>query len=133
MLCLTVDLAWFLGDREVAAYSDLFVGLPGVSPEHPVYLVCLFVETAIMLSLRQELGFQPIGLTEAVARVRESGFDAAGSLIMLGSLAPILAQDEAALELFAEVLAECREHGRMAWYSPALGAVAPGSRRTSAG
>jgi hypothetical protein len=47
---------------------------------------------------------------------------------MLGSLAPILAQDEAAPELFAEVLAEvlaeCRERGRMAWYGPALGAVA---------
>jgi DNA-binding CsgD family transcriptional regulator len=124
VLCLTVDLAWFLGDREVTAYSDLFVSLPGVSPEHPVYLVCLFVESAIMLSLRQELGFAPIRLDEAVARVRESGFDAAGPLIMLGSLAPILAQDEAALELFAEVLAECRERGRMAWYSPALGAVA---------
>jgi DNA-binding CsgD family transcriptional regulator len=28
------------------------------------------------------------------------------------------------LELFATVLAECREHGRMAWCSPALGALA---------
>ena len=124
VLCLTVDLAWFLGDREVGAYSDLFVNLPGVSPEHPVFQICLFVESAIMLSLRRELGFRPIRLDEAVARLRESGFDAAGPLIMLGSLAPILAQDEAALELFAEVLAECRERGRMAWYSPSLGALA---------
>jgi hypothetical protein len=36
-------------------------------------------------------------------------------LITFGALAPILAQDEAALGLFAEVLADCREHGRMAW------------------
>ena len=35
-----------------------------------------------------------------------------------------MAQDEAALELFATLLAECREHGRMAWYSASLGALA---------
>jgi DNA-binding CsgD family transcriptional regulator len=124
LLCLTVDLAWFLGDREVTAYSGLFMSLPGVSPDHPVYLVCLFVETAIMLSLRQDLGFKPADLSEVITRVRESGLYAAGPLITLGSLAPIMAQDEAALELFATLLAECREHGRMAWYSASLGALA---------
>ena len=124
LLCLTVDLAWFLGDREVAAYSELFMNLDGVSPEHPVYLVCVFVESAIMLSLRQAISFEPVQLAEAVSRTRGAGFDSPGPLISLGSLAPILAQDEAALELFAGMLAECREHGRMAWYSPALGAVA---------
>lgn len=123
-LCLTVDLAWFLGDREIAAYSDLFMSLSGVSPDHPVYLVCVFVESAIMLSLRKDLGFAPVPLDAVVARVRESGFDGIGPLLMLGALAPILAQDEAALEVFATVLADCREHSRMAWYSPALGGVA---------
>ncbi|HET9167882.1 MAG TPA: AAA family ATPase [Actinospica sp.] len=124
LLCLTVDLAWYLGDREVTAYSDLFMRLDGVSPDHPVYLVCLFVETAIMVSLRRPTEFTHIHLDEVITRVRESGFDAAGSLLTLGALAPILAQDEAALELFATVLADCREHGRMAWCSPALGALA---------
>ncbi|MBR7830822.1 AAA family ATPase [Actinospica sp. MGRD01-02] len=124
LLCLTVDLAWFLGDREVSAYSDLFTSLSGVSPEHPVYLVCLYVETAIMLSLRSDLGFRPADLAVVIDRVRSSGLYAAGPVITLGSLAPIMAQDEAALELFATLLAECREHGRMAWYSASLGALA---------
>ena len=124
LLCLTVDLAWFLGDREISAYSELFLTLDGVSPDHPVYLVCLFVESAIMLSLRRELGFVPIRLDEVAARTRGAGFTGPGPLLMLGTLAPILAQDEEALEHFAAVLAECREHGRIAWYSPSLGALA---------
>ena len=124
LLCRTVDLAWFLGDREVTAYSELFVRLDGVPPEDVAYAVCMFAESVIMLSLRQELGFLPLQLDEVVERVRDFGFDSPAAFITLGALAPILAQDEAALGLFTEVLAECREHGRMAWYSPSLGAVA---------
>ena len=124
LLCQTVDVAWYLGDREVAAYGELVMSLDGIPPQDPSYAVGLFVEAAILLSLRQELGFVPPHLTEAVAKVAESGLDAPPTLITLGTLAPILVQDEEALELFAAVLADCREHGRLGWYSPSLGALA---------
>ena len=124
LLCRTLDLAWFLGDREVAAYSELFMRLDGVPPDDPAYIVCAFAESAIMLSLRQDLTFTPYRLEDAAAKAREEGIGDPAAFIMLGALAPILAQDEAALELAAEVLAECREHGRIAWHSPALGALA---------
>ncbi|HTJ66654.1 MAG TPA: AAA family ATPase [Actinospica sp.] len=124
LLCRTVDLAWFLGDREIAAYSDLFMQLDGVQPDDVAYAVCLFAETAIMLSLRQDLHFMPLQLDDVVAKARGVGFDNPAGYLTLGALAPIMAQDEAALELFATVLTECREHGRMAWCSPALGALA---------
>jgi DNA-binding CsgD family transcriptional regulator len=124
LLCQTVDLAWYLGDREVSAYSALFMSLDGIPPEDPSYVVGLYVESAIMVSLRQELTFVPPHLREAVARARAAGADAPQTLITLGTLAPILAQDEEALELFVAVLADSRAHGRLAWCSPALGAVA---------
>jgi DNA-binding CsgD family transcriptional regulator len=124
LLCRTVDLAWFLGDREVAAYSDLFMQLDGVPPEDIAYAVCVFAESAIMLSLRRDLGFMPLQLDDVVAKARSVGFNNPAGYLTLGALAPILAQDEAALELFAAMLADCREHGRMAWCSPALGALA---------
>jgi DNA-binding CsgD family transcriptional regulator len=124
LLCQTVDIAWFLGDREVSAYSDLFMTFTDIPPDDPAYAIGLYVESAILLSLREELGFLPYHLREAVAKARGAGVEDPGTLLTLGTLAPILAQDEEALELFAGVLADCREHGRMAWYSPSLGALA---------
>jgi DNA-binding CsgD family transcriptional regulator len=124
LLCQTVDIAWFLGDREVSSYSGLFMTFDTIPREDPAYAVGLFVESAILLSLRQELTFLPYRLREAVAKARSVGVDAPATLITLGTLAPILAQEEEALELFVGVLAGCRAHGRMAWYSPSLGALA---------
>lgn len=124
LLSQSVDVAWYLGDREVAAYSELFMSLDSISPRDPVYAVSLYVESAILLSLRRELGFVPPRLGEAVAEARGAGVDAPPSLITFGTLAAILGQDEEALELFATILSGCREHGRLAWYSPSLGALA---------
>lgn len=124
LLCRTVDLAWFLGDREVSAYSALFMSFDTIPKEDPAYAVGLYVETAILLSLREEISHLPVRLHEAAAQARSVGADDPGTLITLGTLAPILAQDEEALELFVAVLADCREHGRMAWLSPSLGALA---------
>jgi DNA-binding NarL/FixJ family response regulator len=123
LLCQTVDVAWYLGDREVEAYSELFVSFQDLPPEDPAYTVGLYVESALLLSLREQLNFLPYRLSDAVARAREAGAGTAPALLTLGSLAPILAQDEEALELFAGVLADAREHGRIAWLSPALGAL----------
>ena len=124
VLCQSIGLAWFLGDREVTAYSELFVSLDGVSPDDPAYVVSVYAESAIMLSLRQELGYAPYQLEQVVAKAREAEIDGPGPLIVFGSLAPLLAQDEAALDLFAEVLATCRKRGLLAWYSPSLGGLA---------
>jgi DNA-binding CsgD family transcriptional regulator len=124
LLCQTVDIAWFLGDREVSAYSELFTTFTDIPQDDPAYAIGLYVESAILLSLRQELGFLPYHLREAVAKARGAGVADPGTLLTLGTLAPILAQDEEALELFVGILADCREHGRMAWYSPSLGALA---------
>ena len=124
LLCQTVDIAWFLGDREVSAYSSLFLTFDTIPQDDPAYAVSLYVETAIMLSLRQEVSHLPVRLGDAVAKARSAGADDPGTLITLGTLAPILAQDEEALELFVGVLADCRERGRLAWYSPSLGALA---------
>lgn len=124
LLCQTVDIAWFLGDREVEAYSKLFMTFDEIPPEDPAYVVGLYVESAILLSLRQDLSFLPYKLGEAVAMARSVGADDPGTLLTLGTLAPILAQDEAALELAVSVNADCREHARVAWYSPSLGVLA---------
>jgi DNA-binding CsgD family transcriptional regulator len=124
LLCRTVDLAWFLGDREVSAYSGLFMSFDTIPKDDPAYAVGLYVETAILLSLREEISHLPVRLRDAAAKARSVGADDPGTLITLGTLAPILAQDEEALELFVAVLADCREHGRMAWLSPSLGALA---------
>lgn len=123
LLCQTVDLAWFLGDREVSDYADLFMTLD-VPNTDPVYAVGLYIESAIFLSLRRELGFTTLNLADATQKAKEAGFSGPGPLITGGTLAPILGQDEEALALFAQILADCREHGRMAWVSPALGGLA---------
>lgn len=123
LLCQTVDIAWYLGDREVESYSQLFMSFTDLSPEDPAYTVGLFVESALLLSLREQLNFLPYRLTDAVAKARDAGADSTPALLTMGALAPILAQDEEALELFAHVLADAREHGRIAWVSPALGAL----------
>ncbi|WP_034264195.1 helix-turn-helix transcriptional regulator [Actinospica robiniae] len=123
LLCQTVDIAWYLGDREVESYSQLFMSFTDLSPEDPAYTVGLFVESALLLSLREQLNFLPFRLADAVAKARDAGADSTPALLTMGALAPILAQDEEALELFARVLTDSREHGRIAWVSPALGAL----------
>ena len=123
LLCQTVDVAWYLGDREVESYTSLFLTFTGLPTDDPAYTVGLFVESALMLTLRAQLDFLPYHLSDAVAMTRTAGVDQAPILLTLGALAPILGQDEEALELFAGVLAQAREHARIAWVSPALGAL----------
>ncbi|MBR7837678.1 helix-turn-helix domain-containing protein [Actinospica durhamensis] len=123
LLCQTVDVAWYLGDREVESYSALFMTFSALPAEDPARTVGLFVESALLLSLREPLDFLPYRLGDAVAKTRIAGLDDAPVMLTLGALAPILGQDEEALELFADVLADVREHARIAWVSPTLGAL----------
>ncbi|HEV2637631.1 MAG TPA: AAA family ATPase [Actinocrinis sp.] len=120
LLLETVHFAWYLGDREVTEMANLFMTLP-LSRDDPLFTVSLYIETGLMLTLRWPLGFEPVRLAAAVDHAAAADYAGPQARIMLATIAPIMAQDTESHAVFADLAADCRAQGRLAWLAPALG------------
>lgn len=123
LLLETVHMAWYLGDREVSDVAELFMTL-NLSQDDPLFTVALYIEIGLLLTLHRPLGFKPVQLKAAMERAAAADYAGSQSRIMLATIAPIMAQESQAHTVFADLAAECRAQGRLAWQTPALSGLA---------
>lgn len=113
ILIQAVHPAWYLGEPEIAAVAAAFgeLALPERDPMAPIggYL---------LPALRSAIGTADLRDTAAAARAR--GADSPRDLVQLCGAGLVVGQDEQVAELAAELVAECREQGRIALLPPLL-------------
>ncbi|MFC8044946.1 AAA family ATPase [Nocardia sp. NPDC057353] len=112
ILIQAVHPAWYLGDAELTAVADAFAGLalPEVDPVAPI--------AGYMLPALR--GTRTTDLRDAAAAARRHGAESPRDLVQLCGAGLVVGQDAQVAELAAELIAECREQGRIALLPPLL-------------
>ncbi|MFC8528528.1 AAA family ATPase [Nocardia sp. NPDC057227] len=104
--------AWYLGDPEITAVAAAFAEL--TLPEgDPVAPIAGYILPALRTTYT-------VDLRDAAAAARRLGADSPRDLVQLCGAGLVVGQDEQVGELAAELIAECREQGRIALLPPLL-------------
>ncbi|WP_378739467.1 AAA family ATPase [Nocardia brasiliensis] len=106
ILIQAVHTAWYLGAPEVAEVGAALtaLSLPDTTPMAPIAR-CLVASMT---------GRYTIDLRVAAATARDAGADSPRDLVQMCGMGFVVGQDDQVAELAAELIAECREQGRIA-------------------
>ncbi|MET8655384.1 ATP-binding protein [Nocardia aurea] len=105
-LSQAVHTAWYLGEAELAQVSALWAALP-LDDADPMAPIARYVLGAIDRRYT-------VPLLDAAADARANGADSPRDLVQMCGAGLVVGQDDQVAELVAELVAECRDQGRIA-------------------
>lgn len=112
ILTQAVHTAWYLGTDELAGVADRFDGLE-LPATDPMAAIAGYTLAAIE-------GRYTVDLATAAAAARARDADSPRDLVQLCGAGLVVGQDDQVGDLAAELIAECRDQGRIALLPPLL-------------
>lgn len=106
ILSLAVHPAWYLGADELREVAEQLAALP-LPESDPMFPIAGYT----LAALDGRIGLE---LRAAAAAARSTGADSPRDLVQMCGTGLVVGQDEQAAELARELIAECRDQGRIA-------------------
>ncbi|MFI2506192.1 AAA family ATPase [Streptomyces sp. NPDC018972] len=126
MLLDAVHAAWYLGKDEIADTADRLDALP-LPPDDPLTHVARLL-TRVVRSATGQGDRDPETLTRRVAAAERTGFGGPHDTILVGATSlQAVGRDTEAHRVAGELLAQCRDRGRIGRTPPVLACVARSS------